>query len=92
MTNHKGRPKGTPQRQHEPTPEELLIARRLHHEGAIAEEIKAALGWVCNTKTVVKRLSRYGLKVRFNRGRRAHMGDDTYLNWRPNHHAKVSEG
>jgi hypothetical protein len=90
MTNHKGRPKGVPQRQHEPTPEEIITARHMHHAGATAEEIQNALGWACNLKTVVKRLSRFGLKVRINNGRRAHMGDETYLNWRPNHHAKNS--
>lgn len=64
-------------KQHEPSAEEILLARRMNRNGAELNEIHAALGWPCLPRTTYERLLRGGVRVRFKAAKRAHFGDET---------------
>jgi hypothetical protein len=62
---------------HEPTAAEILLARRMNHEGADIREIRAALGWDCHLETVRNRFRKLGLRLRGRIEGRSHLGEDT---------------
>lgn len=61
-----------------PTPEELLLARRMVRKGALAAEVHAALGWTASVETTAARLRKYGIPVRLSNKPRSHWGDETW--------------
>ena len=61
----------------EASDKEVLLARRMHREGASLETIHKTLGWTCTLHTTQERLQRAGVKIRAGKRRLAHMGEST---------------
>jgi hypothetical protein len=63
---------------HGPSNAELILARRMAHEGATIREVHEALGWPCTLTTTRKRLRKFNIHP-LNPENRAHRGYETGL-------------
>jgi hypothetical protein len=61
-----------------PTSKELVLARRMAHDGATLRAVHEALGWDCLLITTRKRLRKFNIHLH-NPSNRAHQGYETSL-------------